>query len=233
MPYQHHHNNDSITISNPNFNQFSQTNYQNYYPNNFNPYFTNSNQHIKSSQMYNSPGIMNIKNEKMLLHPKKLNQIPEVINSQNEDENLYEDLKGIGNYPEEWINELPDNNNNLNSMNLTAGQYGMYIPSPNIPIEINGMYSNNYIDNNIMNSNYNQYNPHNLTQQSALYNNSMGFNGHNDSNNFKGQSQVFLNEFSPHSFSNRMTEDCLYMNLEEEYLHKISMHSKDKKNKRK
>ena len=100
--------------------------------------------------------------------------------------------------------------------------------NPNHYTNYNDDY-NNYNNNEYTNNN--GYNPYQGQQQMQGEMNGMGMSQHESRaslngdmmrGNFAGADNQSVRSLQPNVFMNRYEDDCLYMNLEEEYLHKVS-----------
>lgn len=188
-------------------------------------YYTGPQQHI---YVQNQPKPMNGNNFSYQTQQEvPVNRFPSNGEQQPNNQNIFTELSGVGNYPEEWIEEMPDN------YNPQSQQYVMnhHLPPSNIPEGINGIYSHTHIDGNFPGGHYNQFEPNMLshplktTHDMNINNPSPVFNNFHP-NNFQGTNQSSISN-KHNLFFNKYSDDCLYMNLEEEYLHKVSMQPKE------
>lgn len=175
------------------------------------------NNHVFAQKVTNMPerGSLPTVNERMRMEfEQPLSEVPEypdgVYNESNNIDNQIIDedlvnLQGLGNYPDSWMHEMPPD---------------MILPEENM---------NNFIHQNHP---HNQNNPNNFGNE--MYPEEMiGMNTNQDmylNPNFQEQKNPSFGNNTNNVFFNKYSDDCLYMNLEEEYMHKISMQAKNEQN---
>ena len=138
-----------------------------------------------------------------------------VYNDLNSPENTQPlDIEGLGNYPEEWMHAMPDP--------------GYYVE---VPTNMEFVDHPQFGDSPLM---HGQPPGNNFQPLDPIYQDNMPNDNHIPMDMHMRQgSQVIgpevqsVHSMVPNVYVNQYQDDCLYLNLEEEYLHKVSLQNKN------
>ena len=174
----------------------------NYYQGEYYPNQQIPNQPLSSNESQNNPSnnayMQNIPNNHMY-QPDQNNfdnpsNMPGFSMSPLIDHSI--DIKGLGNYPDEWMHAMPEP--------------GKYVEMPvNMPYENAQQFVNSPMGV-----------PGNEVYQDDMYNMPM------EGQQMEMPGNPEMNGMMPNMYANQYQDDCLFMNLEEEYLHKVSLQNK-------